>query len=553
MKFTGNTLIAIRRLAETPGMAPLLRGKFFADYGVNDLLEFSRPNGTSLSVHNAPLRQERRRGWSSQDLSVATTSTGKRATTAQLRQAFVSGETTPLEVFDALAEAIEAERFGRSTYSPFYCLDLDVAREAARRSAARYARGEPLSALDGIPVPIKDQHAMAGLPISCGTAYRGTELAQGDAFMVKHLRGAGALIYGKTHTTEWGMSPTGISPHLQLPRNVYSEDRGAGGSSTGSGVAVALGLSPVASGSDGGGSIRIPAALNGLFGIKPTWVRIGRTGDYFGASTVSTVGPLGLSTADLVDFLAVTATEADPADPTTAWWPRQRDLGGQWRRALQRGVQGARIGVPTEEWEDLDPALRARGMEALRELERDGAEIVELSLPLLRYAAAVGVVSIGAETMGNLQADAHRFRDCFSDELRLTLALLNTLSADEFLASQRTRALLKEVMRDALEDVDVLAMPTTRTPAPLYPLALDGVPYSDSQATRDMTRFTFLANITGLPAGSVPLGMHGDLPVGLQFVGAAWDEASVLAVMAHAERQGWTAMPEPDGATGLLG
>ncbi len=551
MKLTGRALITLRQVAETPGMARLLRPQFFGDYGVTELLRLPADHRDPAPVHNAPLRQERRRGWTSLSLPSPEAPPG-RSTAAALRAAYQKGETTPSEVFDRLVEQIQTHSFGRATHSPFVALDLETARQAAKESTDRYARGEPRSPLDGIPVPVKDQHALAGHPVGCGTAYL-KDCVDEDAFMIRALKDAGALVYAKTHTTEWGMSPTGVAPHLLLPRNVYSSDRGGGGSSTGAGVAVALGLAPVASGSDGGGSIRIPAAMSGVFGIKPTWVRIGRSGDSFGASTVSTVGPLGLTCEDLVDFLAVTAVDPDPQDPTTAWWPRQRDLASQWRRALGRGVQGARIGVPREEWDSLDSTYAELAMSALKELEADGAELVDLSLPALQHAQAVGVVSIGSETMGNLQDDLRRYRDHFSDELRVTLAVLQTLSADEYFAAQRTRAHIKGIVRDALDVVDVLALPTTATPAPLYPLSLDGIPYADVHAVRDMTRYTFLANITGLPAGSVPLAMLDDLPVGLQFVGGSWDEASVLAVMAHAERQGWTALPRPQGTFDLLG
>ena len=549
MRLTGLSLVAARRFAETSGGARILRQKVFRDYRIDALLDLPAEARAPLLVHPGPLIQNRRRGWRGKDLQPPTP-VGYRSTAAELRRAYESGETSPPEILGEIKRRHDTNAFGEATFSPFCCLDFERASQAAKASADRYQRGEPLGPLDGIPLPVKDQYLMKGLPTTAGCAYLAHN-ADEDAHFVEVLRDAGALLYAKTHSTEWGMNPCGFSPHASLPRNVYNKDRAAGGSSTGTAVAIALGLAPVGSGSDGGGSIRIPAAMNGIFGIKPTFVRIGRTGDLFGSSSVSTAGPLGTSTADLVDFLSVAATVDDPQDPTRRWAPRQRNLGERWYRALGRGVDGCRIGIPTGEWEQLDDSLRTPSMEALRQLENDGAELIDVEVPLMAHAPAIGVLSIGMETLANLQDECARCGDQLSDELRMTLAMLRTISATEFLTAQRSRAALKEQVRDTLEDVDLLALPTTLTTASDYPIDLDATPLADDDALRAMTRFTFLANITGLPAGTVPVGLHDGLPFGLQFVGAAWDEASVLAAMAHAERQQWTQLPQPPGCRPL--
>ena len=550
MRLTGLSLTAARRLAETPAGALILRKKVFADYGIDRLLELPPTSRAPLDIHPGPREQTRRRGWRGADLDAPQPSSA-RSTAAQLRKAYLDGTTSPVEVLAEIRRRVERQDFGNATFSPFYHLDFDRAEEAAKASADRYSKGQPLGPLDGIPVPIKDQHLMEGLPISGGSACL-NEMAAEDAHAIEVLRAAGALLYAKTHTTEWGMNPCGACGHMSLPRNVYSANHGAGGSSTGAGVAVGLGLAPVGTGSDGGGSIRIPAAMNGVFGIKPTYVRIGRSGDIYGSSSVSTVGPLGASTEDLVDLLSISATVDDPNDPTRRWAPAQRDLDKRWRRALGRGVEGAKIGIPSAEWDDLDAPLQQPSLDALKQLEADGAQLVEIDEPLLGHAPAVGVLSIGLETLANVADLFDQAGEHFSDELRMMLALLDTVDAGEFLAAQRTRAALKIATRDLLDDVDLIALPTTQTTAFDYPLALDGIGIADDEAVRTMTRFNFLANITALPAGSVPVGLHGGLPFGLQFIGGAWDEASVLAVMAHAERQGWTALEAPRSCTSLL-
>lgn len=550
MRLAGFALITARKLAEKPGGARILRQKVFNDYGIDELLALPRDAREPLRPHAGPLEQKRRRGWSGADLD-SPSRPASRTTAADLRDAYRRGVATPTEVIAQLRRRIEEERFGESIYSPFCCLDFDRAASAAEQSTERYEQGEALGPLDGIPTPVKDHFLMEGLAIQCGSVLV-DEIADEDAHLVEVLRTSGAFPYAKTHTTEWGMNPCGFSPDFSLPRNPYDRHFAAGGSSTGAAVAVALGMTPVATGSDGGGSIRIPAAMCGVFGLKPTYLRIGRTGDLFGASSVSVTGPIGASTADLVDFLAPTAEADDPEDPARRWGPAQRDLLKRWRRAVGRGVDGCRIGIPQSEWDDLHGPLQQPTLDALYHLEREGAELVDVDIPLAEHAPAIGALSIGMETRSNLADEYADNPDAFSDELRMTLEMLGTITADEYLDSQRTRAAVQYQMRDVLDDVDLVALPTTRTTAPPYGPDADGIPLTDDTALRDMTRFTFLANITGLPAGSVPAGRHKGLPFGVQFVGGSWDEASVIAAMAHAERIGFTSIDAPPGREPLL-
>lgn len=542
MRLTGPALTLARRAAETPAGALLLRRQALSDFGIDRLLDLPPSERGPLRFDPQPLHPTRKRGWQDQQLGRPASAPG-RTTTAMLRDAFKQGDTSPVEVLQSIQHQLGARRLGQAAHSPFVCTDFERAMEAAHASQERWARGEPLGELDGIPMPIKDQVEMEGLPLRCGTRYF-SEVARRDAFVVEALRLEGALLYGRTHTTEWGMNPSGFSPHFAMPRNVYSSQHGAGGSSTGSGVAVALGLAPVALGSDGGGSIRIPSALNGLLGIKPTFGRISRSGDAFGAGTVSSMGPLGQSAADLVDFLSA-ACATDPRDPASRWAPHNPERASQWHAALGRGVRGCRIGYIPDELDALDPALQQPTLEALRRFAAEGATLVEVDFPLAAHALAIGVLAIGLETLANLADHLIMHPADFSEEVRVMMASLRTITTDEFFAAQRTRELLKERLRDLLDDVDLLALPTTRTTALPYDLSLTGAELLDDQGTRDMCRFTFLANISGLPAGTLPIGRHKELPFGLQFVGAAFDEASVIAALAHGERMGLNHLPAP--------
>src|SRR5690554_1446198 len=294
MRLTGPALTLARKAAETPAGAMLLRRQALSDFGIDRLLDLPPTDRGMLRFDPQPLHPTRKRGWQDQELGAPASAPG-RTTAATLRQAYASQATTPVEVLQRIQTQLGERRLGHATHSPFVCTDLERSLEAARASAERWARNEPLGELDGIPIPVKDQVEMQGLPVRCGTRYF-SEVSRRDAHVVETLRLEGALLYGRTHTTEWGMNPSGFSPHFSMPRNAYSSQHSAGGSSTGSAAAVAMGLGPVALGSDGGGSIRIPSALNGLVGIKPTFGRISRSGDAFGAGTVSSMGPLGQST-----------------------------------------------------------------------------------------------------------------------------------------------------------------------------------------------------------------------------------------------------------------
>jgi aspartyl-tRNA(Asn)/glutamyl-tRNA(Gln) amidotransferase subunit A len=326
-----------------------------------------------------------------------------------------------------------------------------------------------------------------------------------------------------------------------MPRNPHAPDRVAGGSSTGSAVAVATGLVPLALGGDGGGSIRIPASLCGVFGIKATWGHVSRAGDVFGG-TVAHVGPLATSTLDLARSLEVTVGH-DPADPQTWLAPRREP--GSFVRALSRGVKGMRIGVVESEWADASPAVARAGREALRALEREGARLVELRLELARWAAPAGYLAIGLEGRA-----AHRQLLAegapFSRDLAISYAVLGEMSGSDYTLAQRVRTGLRHEVARAFEDLDLLALPTTVDPATSATDREHQGGFVDARALDGLCRFAFLGNLTGLPALSAPVGLEGNLPLGLQLVGDAWDEATVFAAAAHLERVGVARVERPE-------
>lgn len=544
-RLKGAMLRRARALTALPAFRELARSQAYAAYDVEAMLALSAENRLLFDETPRPVMGAPARRWHDarrKPLAATPNSTSAAALTA----AYTAKKLDPVEVIEAMLRRIDAQQFGECVHSPFVALDRERALADARESSARYARGEAIGPLDGVPTHVKDQYDVTGIATRGGTSFQNTP-ATADSFVVEKLRDAGAIVLGKTHCTEWGMQPTGYNPHFRMPRNPYSREYCAGGSSTGTGAAVALGLGSLGIGSDGGGSIRIPASMCGVFGLKPTFLRLGRSGDIWRQSTVGHAGPLGATVGDVVAALVATGADPDPDDFATQWAPADVDWASQWNRALGRGARGARVGVLRSLWRDAVPEIAALCEQALKQLEAAGATLVDVEIPLAHHAPAIGVVTIGTETMGTLTDILEANAEQTGDDLRLVIQILEQTSAREFFMAQRTRAVLRRQVAAALADVDVLALPTTNMAAPRYPLSEDGLAVSDDDATKELTRYAFLANLTGLPAGTVPVGRLGNLPIGLQLIGDAWDEASVIALMAELERSELTRMPVPSG------
>lgn len=546
---SGRTLKAAELLTRTRAGISLLARIADRDMGLSALAALGLPALAEADAHNhRPWQASAPRTWEDQRLAPIDPRPG---TAAALRLAYETGEATPEHVLERLAARVVAGSFGEAHWSPFIVLDLDRAREAAMQSGRRWREGRPLGPLDGVPVPIKDEHDMVGLVTRMGTAFL-RDPATRDGFLIRRLRAAGAVLPGKTHLPELGATPFGTNAHYDLPRNVWSRQRAAGGSSTGSAVAVALGLAPVAVGSDAGGSIRIPSALNGIFGLKPTWVRIGRTGNPLGLSSLPHLGPLGASVRDLVDLLEVAAGEADPDDADTHHVPDLEHAAHGWRAALGRGVRGCRIGVPRREWADASAEVSSAGMEALAALEREGAVLVDVALPLSPRALPALAVLLLRESDKHLGAEIDANLERLGLDMALTVRVSNKVPEEALDIARRARAALRQEHHDALLQCDVLAEPSTAITAPLLPRREGRIALADVGTTRKLVRYTAPTNLTGLPAGTAPVGLRGGLPVGLQIIGDAWDEASVLAVLAHCERIGLCDLPHPPGWAPLV-
>lgn len=528
----GALLRQLARLARTRPGSATLELALRADFQLDALAAIPESLRRPVPLHVRPVQAKPPRRWEDARLAPAT-SRAWSGTSASLRERYESRRMTPEIACRRTLDAARELAARTPAMGPLNVLAEDAAIADAEASGDRFRTGTPRGPLEGVCFAVKEQTAVAGLPLQVGTRYRDAAPQKADATVVRRLRAAGAIVVGQTPMTELGMTPMGFNPHRQMPRNPHDPTRLAGGSSTGSGVAVATGLVPFALGADGGGSIRIPAALNGVFGIKPTWGRVSRHGDD-STGSVAHVGPLASSVYDLALVLECVGS-TDPLDPETRDAPPLPR--GSLEAALGRGVRGARIGVDEAEWADASEPVGRFGREALRALEKEGAVLVPVKMELARHAVSVGAMVIAVESRAAVDGDWRAHGGEMSDDLQVVFGILDQLGAIEYVGAQRIREGLRADVARVLREVDLVALPTTATTAPPVTDAELASGFLDSAGIRDLCRFNFLGNLTGLPALSMPVGLDANgLPIGLQLVGDAWDEASVLAVAAHAER-----------------
>jgi aspartyl-tRNA(Asn)/glutamyl-tRNA(Gln) amidotransferase subunit A len=570
-RLSGSTLAAVRMAAETKGTDAAIREVMKRGLGIDQLLALPEAWRGEMPLDTRPIsaRPPRRAGHdgaasgpkprassvgaeaieSTRDASLPLRAWPR--SSASYAAAYREKITTPRRVAERALAEIERLAGLRPSMNIRASQDREATLRDADASTARWAAGKPLGPLDGVPFLVKDEFDVAGLPTTLGVKVEPQPPAARDALAVARLRAAGAFFVCKTVLTEWGMSPIGNNVNFPMPHNAHDATKAPGGSSTGTGVGVALGVAPLGCGGDGGGSIRIPAALNGIFGIKPTFGRVSRTGDGFKGS-VAHAGPLASSTRDLALFLDAVASEQDPADVLTAWAPPPPE--GGFASRFGAGVRGLRIGIDEADWRDASEPVAQACREALRALERDGAVLVDINLAIAHHAHRIGYLTIGPESLAAHRREWLEQKELLGDDLRLSFAVLAGMTSLEQLDAQRLRSGLRRELAQALAGVDVIAMPTTAITAPRYTEEDEKTSFSDPPALEGLVRYTFLCNLTGNPAGTAPIGVDaGGLPIGLQIVGDAWDEAGVLGVLAHLERTGVASVRRPPGAIDLIG
>ena len=536
-------LRAVAKVARTRPGAALIYRSYRADLKIDDLYALPEYARADMQLRNGALAGRAPRTARTEDLPLPSHADWP-PTSAKIVAAYAHGSLSPETVTERCLQNAHELAARKPSIGPLTHDAGDVARAEAKASRERYAQKRPLGPLDGVPVVIKEETAVKGLPCRGGTSFFGDEPTEEDATIVARLRAAGAIILGLSAMTEYGMSPLGQNAQRSMPKNPHNDRHVSGGSSTGSGVAVATGLVPFSIGCDGGGSIRIPAANCGVFGIKPTWGRVSRTGDIFTGSTVAHLGPLASTTEDLAHVLECIGPR-DPSDEETSDAPEIKP--NSLVNACRRGVKGLRVAIDETQWEGASTAVQRAGRDALAALEREGAELVTTHIEMLRHAAAIGYATIGLEARGALRDHWNRFADRMSPDLQILMGSLGEVTAADYVDAQRLRSGLRREVARLFGDVDLLALPSMVSTALEASEAEMKSGFVDSRGLDSACRFMFLANLTGLPAISMPVGHDKNrLPIGLQLVGDAWDEATVLAASAHLERIGVAKSTRPE-------
>jgi aspartyl-tRNA(Asn)/glutamyl-tRNA(Gln) amidotransferase subunit A len=443
-------------------------------------------------------------------------------TLAEAAEAIRARRISPLELADAHLARIAVVN---PTVNAYVTVTAERARDDARRATDEIARGEDRGPLHGIPIGLKDLIETAGIRTTCGSRVHATHVPAADATIVRKLAAAGAVLLGKLNTHEYAFGVTTNNPHWGATRNPWDRTRIPGGSSGGSGAAVAARLATAAIGTDTGGSIRIPAALCGVVGLKPTFGRVSTRGVFPMSHLLDHVGPLARTVEDAAIVLGAIAGY-DAADATTVPMPVD-----DYCARLRDGVRGLRVGVPRRPlFMPLDADVAAAIEDSLRTLARLGATVRDVELPELPTSEMFDLIvaegkAIHADTL------AHRKADLGTD-LQLYLSA-PTGDAVWMASALETIRGYTAAVRAVLETVDVLALPTCPTGAPAIGADVVDVGGVEMQTFFAMALRTAPFNAAGVPALSVPCGFTPDgLPIGLQIVGRPFDEATVL-------RAGW--------------
>jgi aspartyl-tRNA(Asn)/glutamyl-tRNA(Gln) amidotransferase subunit A len=454
-----------------------------------------------------------------------------------------------MSAVEACRAALDRTQRLNPTLNAFNTIDGDraLARAAYIDSHAAEFAGAPLA---GVPIAVKDNICTRGLRTTASSRILEHFVPPYDATVIERLHAAGAVVIGKTNCDEFAMGSSNENSAFGPAQNPWAVDRIPGGSSGGSAVAVATRMTPLALGSDTGGSIRQPAAMCGVVGLKPTYGRVSRYGLLAFGSSLDQIGPFAQTARDAAITLGVIAGP-DRADATSA-----PDPVDDYEAALTGDIRGLRVGVPARMLaHGVDPEISGALSTALDTLRARGATVVDVELPHAKYAISVYYLVATAEASSNLarydgaryglrSADADlgamymKSREAgFGAEVKRRIMLgTYVLSAGYYdayyLKAQQVRTLIRRDYDEAFRNVDVVAMPTS----PIPPFRI-GEKVADPLQMYLADIFTVSANLAGLPAISLPCGFSsGHLPIGLQLTGRPFDESTLLRIADAYER-----------------
>ena len=414
----------------------------------------------------------------------------------------------------------------------FMSIEAEAALKAADEADAALAAGRNLGPLHGVPLAHKDMYYDAGKVVTCGSLIRRDFVATTTSTALRRLRDAGSIRLGSLQMAEFAYGPTGHNAHFGAVRNPFAPDHITGGSSSGSGAAVAARLTFAALGSDTGGSVRMPAHFCGVTGLKTTYGRISRAGAMPLSQSLDTVGPLARSAADCALLLALMAG-ADPDDPTASMAPVT-----DYVAATTAPIKGLRIGVPTAFYvDDLDADIATVLNHTIAVLRREGADIVKVELPDQRQLSAACQLVLAVEAAAFHKRWLIERPQDYGPQVLMRLQNGLAIPGVTYLEALRWRGPALAAHIAATRDVDAVLAPVAPVAAPTIAESDVGTSPGAEAAIQRLTRFTRPINYLGLPALSVPAGFTGKgLPVGLQLIGRSFDEATLLRIGAAFQR-----------------
>jgi aspartyl-tRNA(Asn)/glutamyl-tRNA(Gln) amidotransferase subunit A len=446
---------------------------------------------------------------------------------ADLGRMIATKQVSPVEVVRVHLDRIAALD---SKLRAFITVCAEAALESARAAEADLMAGRAVGPLHGVPWAPKDLYSTKGVRTTGGSTILADSVPAADATGVARLARAGAILLGKLNMHEFAYGPEGLNAHYGDTRNPWSTDayrRIAGGSSSGSGAAVAAGLAPGSLGSDTGGSIRIPASLCGITGLKPTYGRASRAGVLPLAWSMDHVGPMTRSARDCALMLSAIAGY-DPADATSSVLPVP-DYGA----APTGDVKGLRVGLLRAHFTDAAASdVRAAVEAAAKQLERAGAVVDEVNLTHVAHVAAASAAIVASEALVYHAAWLRSRPLDYQADVRERLRLGAFVTGAHYVRSQQVRALVRREVDEALARRDVLLAPATPLTAPVLGERQTTLGDGPSDVRAALLRCARPFNFSGHPACAAPCGFTaGGLPIGVQVVGRPFDEATVLRVV----------------------
>jgi len=432
-----------------------------------------------------------------------------------------SEELSPVDIIEVLLRRISQLE---PSLNAFLTVWSDSARAAARLAENEIKSGRYIGPLHGIPIGLKDLIDVADHKTTGGSKVLADNVAKSDATVVTRLKAAGAILIGKLNLVEFAFGTTGLNPYTGDVKNPWDKTRITAGSSSGSAAAVASGMIPGSLGSDTGGSIRMPASVCGIAGLKPTYGRIPRTGVLDLSWSMDHVGPMARTTEDCALLLNALAG-SDSGDPTSYAGPSE-----DFTSELKRELHPVRIGVPTNYFfeDPVDSEISKAVLSAINIMASNGAEIVELSMPWVDKGRAINLGVIRPEAVSVHESLMAENAHLYSSDVRRRIQSGFDIASIDYVRAQRARQWFNHNMSESMKEIDVLITPSVPIQTPtIRQCTID----KNGGAGSQLPMFTSVFDVTGQPSHSIPCGFTSDgMPIGMMITGHPYDEKTVLRV-----------------------